>query len=131
MGYQVTRREGWRAGLAVIASAAILLAAGCGPSDSSQAASSAPFGHSATPARAAGTSPAAAEAGSAAAEASLAGSWGNRRVRVGPKVGPSSGGTTDSRAGVVGGALFGGDGPLAAVAGRLGRKLAIVRTYYR
>jgi hypothetical protein len=36
----------------------------------------------------------------------------------------------DSRAGIVGGALFGGDGPLAAVAGRLGRKLAIVRTYY-
>ena len=131
MGYQVTRREAWRTGLAVMGSAAILVAAGCGPSGSSLPESSAPFGHSATPARAAGASPAVAEAGSAAAEASPAGSRGNRRVRVGPKVGPSSGGTTDSRSGVVGGALFGGDGPLAAVAGQLGRKLAIVRTYYR
>jgi hypothetical protein len=36
-----------------------------------------------------------------------------------------------SRSGVTGGALFGGNGPLTKVAGKLGRRLAIVRDYYR
>jgi len=38
---------------------------------------------------------------------------------------------TGSRSGVTGGALFGGNAPLVKVAGRLGRRLAIVRVYYR
>jgi hypothetical protein len=38
---------------------------------------------------------------------------------------------TGSRSGVVGGALFGGDVPLVREQGALGRRLAIVRTYYR
>lgn len=38
---------------------------------------------------------------------------------------------TGSRSGVTDGALFGGNGPLTKVAGRLGRRLAIVRDYYR
>lgn len=38
---------------------------------------------------------------------------------------------TGSRSGVVGGALFGGDVPLVPEQGTLGRRLAIVRTYYR
>lgn len=39
--------------------------------------------------------------------------------------------TAASRSGVVGGALFGGDVHLAGEAGALGRKLAIVRVYFR
>ncbi len=52
-------------------------------------------------------------------------------------LGPSSGGGTggaasvNGRSGVLDGALFGGDVPLAGVAPTLGRKLAIVRDYYR
>jgi hypothetical protein len=38
---------------------------------------------------------------------------------------------TGSRSGVTGGALFGGNGPLTKVDARLGRRLAIVRVYYR
>ena len=43
-----------------------------------------------------------------------------------------AGGTaaTVSRSGVVGGTLFGGDLPLLPEAGKLGRKLAIVRAYF-
>jgi hypothetical protein len=38
---------------------------------------------------------------------------------------------TGNRSGVSGGALFGGTGSLASETGKLGRKLAIVRTYYQ
>jgi hypothetical protein len=48
--------------------------------------------------------------------------------------GPASPGrppTHGTRSGVTGGTLFGGDLPLVSEEGALGRKLAIVRTYYR
>ena len=46
-----------------------------------------------------------------------------------PPAGEPAGAT--QRSGVTSGALFGGDAPLAPQAARLGRKLAIVRVYYR
>ncbi|MGH3158104.1 MAG: hypothetical protein ACRDNF_16215 [Streptosporangiaceae bacterium] len=61
---------------------------------------------------------------------------------VSPSPGPGSAGTVapaapgeadgfGARSGIEGGALFGGDLPLADVTSRLGRNLAIVRVYYR
>ena len=50
-----------------------------------------------------------------------------------PGTGPAAAGEVagaSARSGVVGGALFGGDLPLVPQTGRLGRRLAIVRTYF-
>lgn len=133
MGFQVIRRHRSRAVLAVMAGAALAVA-GCSLSGvpvasggSARSVSGTPLNHGAgaTP----GSSQAAAEASQTGGEASQAAAEGILSGGI-SSTPPSPAAMIDSRAGVVNGALFGGDGPLAAVSSRLGRKLAIVRTYY-
>jgi hypothetical protein len=55
-------------------------------------------------------------------------------VKPGPGTGPATAGEAEgvgARSGVTGGALFGGSLPLVPQTGRLGRRLAIVRMYFR
>ena len=83
-----------------------------------------------------------AAAGCASSSPSPAGavhSSGSRSPGTGGVVSPPAGGgragpggqqlTTSARAGITGGALFGGDVPLVPEQGRLGRRLAIIRVY--
>jgi hypothetical protein len=61
------------------------------------------------------------------------GRYGFASARAGsPTVSPAyEPARTGSRSGVTGGALFGGNSPLAQQEAKLGRKLAIIRVYYR
>jgi hypothetical protein len=101
------RRGGWLA-IAAVTAMLVLAAAGCG----------------------AGSPPHASQGGAAAGESGIGLKGGGRGEHHG-KAGPAVGAGSGNRSGVLGGALFGGDVPLAAVQPELGRKLAIVRSYYR
>jgi hypothetical protein len=100
-------RGGWLATAAVTAML-LLAAAGCGAGSPSRAGQS----------------------GAAAGESGIGLKGGGRGNHRG-KAGSAAQAGIANRSGVAGGALFGGDVPLAAVQPELGRKLAIVRSYYR
>jgi hypothetical protein len=123
--------------VAAIAGLAVLVA-GCAGAGLMVSASS--------PSHGAGTSPSVGGAGGAGGASGAAGLGGAGGTGANPNVPQANPNTpqshgfvspakensgADSRSGVTGGALFGGNGPLVREDARLGRKLAIVREYYR
>jgi hypothetical protein len=103
----------WRGGLAAVVVLAAVAAAGCSGSSSPKAGGSSGSG---TPGA---TGP------SGAGGLVTPGASGTPAVPGGEPEGAGS------RSGVVDGALFGGDLPLVPETGKLGRRLAIVRAYFR
>jgi hypothetical protein len=106
-------RGRWRGGLAAVAVLAVLAAAGCSGSPQPRGGSERGPGG---PVAAGGTG------GPGSGEGVTPGGIGGGRSRPGAPAGMRG-------SGVVGGALFGGDLPLVPETGKLGRQLAIVRTY--
>ena len=111
------RGKRWRGGLAAVAVLAAVAAAGCSGSSSPKASGSSGPGGLVTPGGSGGPS------GSGGLV--TPGASGTPAVPGGEPEG------SGSRSGVTGGALFGGDLPLVPETGKLGRRLAIVRAYFR
>jgi hypothetical protein len=76
------------------------------------------------------SSPSSSPSSKASASPSSTGGVVNPSATSGTPVSAGEPRGTDAQSGVTGGALFGGDVPLTSQTSRLGRKLAIVRTYY-
>jgi len=117
--------HGWRPGLAVAASMALVIIAGCASSGNPGGASSG------NPGSASSVGVGFSQAGSQGrGSAEGVGVASSLQVRSGRNKANGRTSSFSNPAGVVNGVLFGGDVPLAVVEQKLGRKLAIVRVYY-
>jgi hypothetical protein len=127
-GDRCARAVGGRWQRGVVAGAALVALAVAGCSGSSSGGTSGPVSPQG------GASGSGGLGGSSGLVTPGGGSGSGGLAKPGPGTGPATAGEAEgagARSGVTGGALFGGSLPLVPQTGRLGRRLAIVRMYFR